>query len=269
VIATGPRSPLRDLTRPAHVCWVVDDDATYVRDACDLLVRGKQASRKPLAFGPLGGSLERLKPVAAVSLDPRLSILDGGPLQPETMLEAYSKHTALARAEGFQGICVVADMDWLLPAKPTTADIIGYELLLDQVVAKLDATVVCAYRRGSFDVDAIAGAQTVHAVDLGAAAPPLFRLVAEEDELWHLSGEIDLAVSSHLAAALTTVTAQDRCEIDVTGLEFIDVRGMTTLADAARSSRSNVRLLGASRVLQRHWELAGFDEYAPTVEFVA
>jgi anti-anti-sigma factor len=110
------------------------------------------------------------------------------------------------------------------------------------------------------------GESAARDLDLDA---PLFRLVAGEGDVWRLSGEIDLAVTSHLAAALTAVTARPRCEIDVTGLEFIDVGGMATLADAARRSHTHMRLLGASRVLRRSWQLAGFDESAPTVELVA
>ena len=269
MIVADEGSPLHDLTRPAHVCWVVDDDAGYVDHAGRFLSHSKNAARKPLAFGSCGTSLDVLEPIAALSLDPRLSILENGPLRPEPMLTAFRDQAALARAEGFEGISVVADMDWLIPTRPTTDDLVRFELLLDQVVSKLDATVVCAYRRSSFDVDAIACARSVHPLDLGGDAPPLFRLVAGEGDVWRLSGEIDLGVSSHLAAALTAVTAQRRCEIDVTGLGFIDVRGTATLADAARRSHTPMRLLGASRVLRRHWQLAGFDEYAPMLELVA
>lgn len=269
MIVTDNLSPLRDVTRPAHVCWVVDDDAAYVGHAHRLLSCAKDAARKPLAIGPHGSPLDDLGRVAAATIDPRLSVPDGGALRPETMSTALCEQAALAQAEGFEGICVVADLDWLAPADPTTDEIIELELLLDQVVSELDATVVCAYRRSSFDVDTIAGARSVHPVDVGSDAPPLFRLVAGEDGSWRLSGEIDLAVTSHLTAALAAVTPPAGCALDVTGLEFIDVCGMTALADAARRSNANVRLLGASPILQRHWQLARFDDYAPTVEFVA
>lgn len=269
MIATDESSPLRDLPPSAHACWVVDDDAAYISHARSFLQRGKDAARKPLAFGSYDSPLVVLKPVAEVSLHPRLSRLDSGLVRTDRMLTAFREHAALAHAEGFEGICVVVDMDWLIPATPTTDDVVGFELLLDQVVSKLDATVVCAYRRSSFDVNAIVGAQSVHPVDLGVDAPPLFRLVAGDGELWRLTGEIDLAVTTHLGAALTAVTAQGRCDIDVTGLEFIDVRGMATLADAARRSHTPMRLLGASGVLRRNWQLAGFDECAPMVELVA
>lgn len=266
---TDERSPLCDLGGAAHVCWVVDDDTSYVDQARALLVEGRDAGRKPLAFGPHDDALDELEPVAAVSLDPRLTILDGGPLQPEKMFAAFREQAALARSQGFDGLCVVANMDWLLPAGPTTDDIVGFEALLDQVLLDLDATVVCAYRRSSFDSAAIGGALSVHPVDVGSDEVPHCRLVAGEGGLWRLSGEVDLAVTSHLAAALAAATSQARCEIDVTDLEFIDVLGMGVVAEASRSTNASLRLRGVSSTLRRNWELVGFGDHAPTVELVA
>lgn len=272
---TDQWSPLCELGGAAHVCWVVDDDASYVDQARALLVRGRDAARQPVAFGPHDGALEQLRSVAEVSLDPRLAILDGGPLRPERMLAAFREQTALARSQGFGGLCVAADMDWLLPARPTTDDVIGFEALLDQVVLELDATVVCAYRRSSFDSAAIAGTMSVHPLDVGSDEHPQFRLVAGKGGRWRLSGEVDLAVASHLAAALTAAASasasasRGRCEIDVTELELIDVLGMGVVAEAGHHAGARLRLRGASLTLHRNWQLAGFDEYAPTVELVA
>lgn len=250
------------------MCWVVDDDASYVDEARALLVRGRDAGRKAVAFGPQGEAREELASVASVSLDPRLTILDGGALQPEKMFAAFREQTALARSEGFDGLCVVADMDWLLPARPTTDDVVGFELLLDRIVPELDATIVCAYRRSSFDPAAIAGTMSVHPLDAGSDEVPQCRLVAGEDGLWHLSGEVDLAVTAHLAAALAAAVAQGPGEIDVADLEFIDVLGMGVIAEAGRRAPAGLRLRGASWILRRNWELAGFDDVAPSVELV-
>jgi anti-anti-sigma regulatory factor len=269
VTVTDEHFPLCDLAGAAHVCWIVDDHASYVDQARALLARDRGAGRKPVAFGPQGTAREELGSVATVSLDPHLAILDGGPLQPEKMLAAFREQTAVARSEGFGGLCVVADMDWLLPINPTTDDIVTFEALLDQVVAELDATVVCAYRRSSFDPATIAGTLSVHPHDVGSDEAPQFRLVAGEGGAWNLCGEIDRAVTSHFAAALAAVLFQPGCVIDVTNLAFIDVLGMGTIAEATCSSKADVQLRGASRTWQRNWHLAGFDDLAPTVQLLA
>ena len=266
--ATGESSSLHDLTGAAHVCWVVDDDAIYVPQARQLLTQARAAGRKPVAFGPQG-SLAVLEPVAAVTLDPRLAILEGGPLLPDKMFAAFRDQTAIAHTEGFDGLCVVADMDWLIPAKPSADDVVAFELLLDQVVSELGAAVVCAYRRSSFDASMAAGTLAVHPIDLGNDTPPQFRLVARGPGRWHLSGELDLAVESHFAAAVGAATSQGDCEIDVSDLQFIDVRSMSLLAVAAKISTAGLRLLGASEALRHYWQLGQFDELAPTVELAA
>lgn len=159
---------LGELPAGSHVCWVVDDQAAYDRSAADLLSGGAALNQKLGAFGPEGSdSLAAVGAGAAITADPHVAFLDRGPLSPDTMFARFREQSALAREEGFDGLRVMADMDWLLPGRPTTASIIGFELLLDRVVDELGATVVCAYRCSSFDTEAITGALAVHPTALG------------------------------------------------------------------------------------------------------
>lgn len=184
------------------------------------------------------------------------------------MFGMFREQTAAARAEGYQRLALVADMDWLLPARLTTAEVVGFELLLDRHVMELDATIVCAYRRRSFDTDAITGALCVHPVQVGAPDSPQFRSVAADESTWRLAGEVDCSVASTFEAALVAAVGVAGAEIDLTELEFIDVAGMRAIAEVGRDATAAIRLVGAPTIMRRSWGLAGFGDLAPAVELV-
>jgi anti-anti-sigma factor len=257
---------LNGLPGGSHVCWVVDDEAWYGNLAAGYLGEGEDLAQKTVVFGPEGSChLVALGEIAKTAVDPHAAFLEGRSLEPQTMFAVFREQSAIARAEGYEGLRVVADMDWLLSASPSSEDIIAFEVLLDHVVAELDATVICAYRRSSFDHSTIAGALCVHPLRFGHYEQPQFSLLAQNTDGWRLSGEVDLAGSFAFAAAFAA-TAQEPCILDVTGLDFIDVAGMRTIAETARSTEVSVQLHGARDTLRRNWQIAGFHEWAPTVE---
>jgi hypothetical protein len=128
---TGEIEKLGHLGRGDHVCWLVDDAETYAESAATILAGAHALRQKPVAFGPEGSpALMQLEPMAAIAADPYVKFLDRGPFVPETMLVMFREQSALARAEGYDGLRLVADMDWLLSGQPTIDAIIGFELLL-------------------------------------------------------------------------------------------------------------------------------------------
>jgi anti-anti-sigma factor len=269
MIVTGDSSLLRVLPAGSLVCWVVDDPSAYTDSAVQVLRDGRSAGDKTVAFGPEDSeALVVLRADAMMTADPLVAFLDGGPLVPDTMFTMLREQSARARAEGFEGLRIVADMDWLLPVHPTSGEIAAFELLLDRIVKELQATVVCAYRRSSFDTAAITGALSVHPTDLGIVEAPQFRLIAGDNGTWYLSGEVDLAVASTFVAAFTAAVSPPSV-VDVSDLEFIDVAGMRTIAQACKRPNANLVLRGASAGLRRAWELAEFHQDAPDVSLVA
>jgi anti-anti-sigma factor len=259
---------LEGLRGGSHVCWVVNEDAWYGELAAACLADGHAVGQKTVVFGPQdSAALAELRAAAELAVDPHVAFHDGRSLEPETMFTAFREQTERARAEGYTGLRGVADMDWLLPARPTTDAIIAFELLLDRVVGELDATVVCAYRRSSFDGGALAGALCVHPLRAGADDEPQFSLVAGPGRSWRLAGEVDLAVAEAFAAALRA-TAHEPCVVDVTELDFIDVAGLRTIAETARASEVRVLLRGAGEAIRRPWQLGGFGAAAPLVELL-
>lgn len=250
-----------------HACLVVDDGQSYDDFAARFLADGNARGEKTVAFGPQDGEvLPRLRGTASVVVDPYVAVLGRGPLDPDAMFAMFREDAAAAERDGFRRLRVAADMDWLLPAAPTAQDVVAFEVVLDRVVSELGASVLCAYRRDSFDHDTITGSLCVHPLHLGNDAEPPFTLVAAAAGRWSLGGAVDFAAVEHFATALRA-TAGDRWTIDVGGLEFIDVVGMRAIADAAQAAQLPLALRNARSALRRHWALAGFDAVAPAVRF--
>lgn len=259
---------LSPLPAGSHVCWLVDDAASYIPAARWLLAEGVRLAQKPVLLGP-AGIVPLADPAAAVVVGPRAAFPGGEALDPVALTEVFRRHAALAAAEGYDGLRVVADMDRLRPERPATGTIVAFEVLLDRLVAESDATVVCAYDPSSFDTAAILGALSAHGLQAGHGPEPQFRLVSDSATTWRLAGEVDQSVSSTFSAALGAAAALGDCTIHVGDLRFVDVAGMRAIACAARAADGEVRLHGASATLRRHWKLGGFDQAAPMVSLAA
>ena len=257
---------LRDMSPGSHVCWVVRDADEYVSLGAEVLAATSATSEKPVVFGPDGSARDELARTATVAADPRTAFLDGGPLEPGRMFAMFEEQSALAAREGYCGLRLVADMDWLLPLQPSTDEVLSFELLLDRHASRLGATIVCAYRSDSFDRGLLLGASCVHPIDIGHEARPQFKLIAGEDESWRLLGEVDVAVETDFGTAIGTALAAGPCTIDASGLDFLDIPAMRQLAQTAQRLRTSVRLTGARPVVRRGWQSAGFAAIAPLVE---
>lgn len=233
-----------------HACWVVDGAGSYRDMATDVLDKGVSAGRKCVVFGAESHS----------------AVLGGGPLEPDRMVGMFREQSALARDDGFTGLCVVADMNWILPINSRAGAVIRFEVQLERLVTAVDATVVCAYRADSFDAATITGALCVHPNGFGTFEPPPFQLVAVDGSRWRLSGEVDILAASQFRSALDAVTPPGgQCEIDVSALQFIDVRGLRTIARTSTRRRATIRMTGASPHLQRVWDVGCFPRSAPQV----
>jgi hypothetical protein len=260
-----PGTAIDEVRVSGHVCWVVDDPAGYVKSAAELLVEGARLDHRPVVLGPRGDVLDEIAAMTgATAFDPATAYPGGEP-DPAILCGMLRGYAGRAREGGYSGLRAVADMDWLLPFRPQVAQIIGLELQLDRLIAELDVTLVCAYRTSSFGTAAIIAALTVHSAQRGGHPLPQFRFTAAGPRSWRLSGEIDLRVSDMFGAALGTAMSLGECVIDVSGLRFVDVSAMRTLAVASWSAASGIRLHGASQGLRRLWHLGGFAQAAPLV----
>jgi hypothetical protein len=195
---------LSELGPADHVCWVVGSDDDYSALARVCVADGRAAGDKVFVFGPDASA----RPEGDVVADPFVIGLDRGPLRPAAMLDTFRRESAAAVAEGYRGVRVVADMDWVLSASPTPDDVTAFEI------------------------------------------------------------ELDVANVATFALALATLgRPHSRLTLSLGELGFIDVAGMSALAEVASSTPGlRVRLVDASPVFRRCWVLAGFDAAVAGVE---
>lgn len=89
-----------------------------------------------------------------------------------------------------------------------------------------------------------------------------FRLYGRRDGSIRLHGELDMTHADKVGEVLSTAGQSGATVLDLSGLEFVDVAGMRTIAQAceviARSGGTST-IRGASETFRRMWRLAGFD----------
>lgn len=253
----------RDTPKGGHVAWTVTHDDEYVSVARDLIAAGVALNEKVAVFGPTGNRLRAMvQDAAAIVADPLADFLGGGPIDPDKMFAMFRKAMAHARLEGYVGMRVIADMDWMLPASPTAETIMNFEQLLDRVVSELGATVFCVYHERSFPKEAIRATNAVHPLVFGAEHPQ-FRMTYDGEETWAIRGEVDMAVHDLFESAVRTA-AMRPCVIDVSGLEFIDAAGLRTLTTIVANSGEELTLRGGQAAFRRVWEAGNFGALGET-----
>jgi anti-anti-sigma regulatory factor len=183
---------------------------------------------------------------------------------------ALREQTALATAEGYRGLRLIVDMDWLFDTTATPEQVVELEQGLDEATAAEKAVVVCAYRLESFTMAEIAGAACVHPRSFSEAPSEVgFRMWAAGPNLWHLSGEIDLRARTIFPALLTAAArGRDELRLNCAALEFIDAAGTRAIAHAARETATPLYLEHADDPLRSLWRLLGLETYAPNVELL-
>lgn len=264
----------RPIPAKGHVCWVVDESEEYASTALSLLSEAPRFGQCPVLFTPAGaggvpgGVPGPLEPPAVLADDPVTGLLGEGRLDPAPVVRVFREHTERARANGYEGVRLIADMDWLHSARIDAASIAAFETHVEHVAAELGSTVICAYRRSSFPAAAIEGAITVHSQLRGYADEPPFRLMSTGPGQWRLSGEVDFSVSRLFKAAFTSAVRPGYSAVDLRGLEFIDVSGMRAVLAAAAEADGPVVLRNARRIFRRYWELCDFGQVLPNVHLV-
>lgn len=256
-------------TRPvpagSHECWVVDDPAGLAARAASLLAGASRARQRPAVLAPAGSPVLAALPPGETAARPFRDYLAGGRPDAAAVAAAIREQAGAALASGYAGIQLVADMDWLLPARPSPGAITAYETMIDRVTAEAGASVACAYRRSSFPRDALDGALAVHPVIRGRHASPQFRFTCSGPGQWRLSGDIDISVTGVFAAGFRAAVRPGGGTVDLSGLEFADLSGIRAIADAAADAGGPVELRGAPLPFRRYWQLCDLGRTAPGI----
>lgn len=259
-----------------HVCWAYPDMHAFGpvarRFLADGLVRGERlvavgeevvdalrAGVEPLA--DVDGLLDR----GALELLPLTAAYPAGArFVPEQQLAFYEAATRRARADGYRGIRVVADVTAIAADPGRRAALVRWEHLADEFMASgAGMSAMCAYHTSVLGADVVTDAATVHpAVHAPGAVPP-FR-VFHEDGRVALVGEVDTFVVDRLRQVLASSSpGRAQVTLDLSRVEFIDVAGCRAVAEWAtvlRTRSAHLRLTGAPPLFRRMWRTLRFDE---------
>jgi ABC-type transporter Mla MlaB component len=272
----GAVSGLDTLEGGDHVAWFLNRTVDFATLAAKFFQQGTTRGDKLLMFAPQRHAVSRLPIGDGVTVfDPRQAFLSSGTRAAvwdwnRQLGSALREQTALASTEGYSGLRLIVDMDWLFGTTATLEQVVELEQGLDEATAAEKAVVVCAYRLESFTTAEIAGAACVHPRTLSNAPSEVgFRMWAAGENRWHLSGEIDLRARSIFPALLTaTARGRQQLRLNCARLEFIDAAGTRAIAHAARETATPLYLEHVGDPLRSLWRLLDLEAYAPNVELL-
>jgi ABC-type transporter Mla MlaB component len=267
------------LTDADHVCWVYDDPASFVSAAQRYLAVGLRKGERLLcvgdgmagdlrAAGEPFGSVDTLMARGALTFaDVGATYADGQPVSPADQWQFYDAAVREARAAGYRGLRVVADVTPLARTPAGRAGLVQWEHMADEFIASGSGMVaMCAYRRGALDADAVADVTAVHPHVHAPLDRPSFRIWFDDTHVV-LSGTVDTFAADRLARVLAASPVPGRTAVlDLSRLETVDVAGCRALAAWARALAGRgvrLRIQGAPRSVVRIWRLLGMDGPAP------
>jgi anti-anti-sigma factor len=265
-----------------HVCWAYDDDAAFEEAAVRFLRAGLDRGDRLMWVGD--GSAERLRraggalgEVDSLTASGTLELVPvsagyptSGSFSPEEQLAFYDGRTRSARAEGYTGLRVVAEVTALASDTRHSAGFLRWEHLADDFVASGSGfSALCAYSCEHAAPAVVDDAAAVHPVaSVPGAAPPL-RLWFEPDgagDRIAVAGEVDVVTADRFLRLLEgTHVDAPVLTLDLTQVTFIDLAGARAIAVVGRALAARggrLVLVGASRLFRRMWRIIGFADVA-------
>jgi anti-anti-sigma factor len=184
---------------------------------------------------------------------------------PREQRTAFEAEVARALADGYSGLCVVADNSRLIGSTDEEfGSWIEWEALADELQATHPLSGLCFFDRRRVPAARLADLSALHPVRCRASEEPAFQVYCERDEeTLRVTGEIDGIAADQIRRLIGTATAATGRDLDFADVEFIDHRGLLTLEEVARSGVT-VRLRRASGMVHRLWQL--LDVPSPALE---
>ncbi|MFI5894056.1 MEDS domain-containing protein [Actinoplanes sp. NPDC051513] len=265
-----------------HLCLVYDRDADARRALLDYAVAGlAQRERVCVLTGhdsatagigddlravglPLDDLVDRGMLVLGSAAE---AYLDGGVLESDRRLDGYAEAARSAVAEGYTGLRVYAETQFLLGHPGALEAWPDHELRADLLVKQAPMTVVCAYDARRWTPGDLLLAETVHS--RRSRDHRAFSLHGGRDGALRLSGDVDFLAADQVYRLLVgAAPGRPTAVLDVSGVTLIDVRGargigMACEAIAGRHGPTTVR--GASPLLHKIWRPSSWSELFPNV----
>jgi anti-anti-sigma factor len=219
--------------------------------------------------------------LAAALADERLSVqgasdtyVPGGRFDADATIGRMRDDIAAARASGFSGYRIAAEMQWALSSDTDGQAVINYEQRVDTLLHETGTAALCQYDHRRFDRDTARMSERVHHLvlaerdeDGGAPCELLVERGPEGETV--LRGEADGPSCDSLTMSLTaSVARSDQLRLDVRDLSFIGAAGLRAIRDtaeaiAARGGR--LTLVSPRPVVRQIVGLMGF-ERSVTIE---
>ncbi|HET9875500.1 MAG TPA: MEDS domain-containing protein [Mycobacterium sp.] len=249
-----------------HLGWGFRDHAEFVARAAEYISDGLEqnqwveyvgaASREQLRaeLAAMPGVRDRLDS-GGIGVTPTMEFYAVPPgsdvVDPQTMVDTWVPKIEKVIEKGYTGYRVVADVTAVARTAEQREAFARYEFLIDQQMAVQPVSALCGYDTTQLGADA-AGLICLHPFVNQGTVP--FRLYAEPEAGFVLTGEIDAATAELFTATLRCVlppAREDTVVIDAQGLEFIGHEQLLCLDNYARASGRQVVLRTDQRILTR------------------
>jgi anti-anti-sigma factor len=268
-----------------HLCWSVDATTDSRRHLVSFTVNGLLAGERVVFYSSPATHGDVLREdLALAGYDPdqlvgagRLVLhraedayLSRGRFDADQRIAGWRRMIGQATADGWRGLRIAAELDWVRDVPGAQAAWPAYELRADLLAAQQPFTVLCCFDCRVWADEELGIIRAMHPLASGHAAPgPRFRVTGAPDGSVRLSGELDYTYA-HLVRNVLARTAGEfgPAVFDVSDLEFADAAGMRAIATAARAMASGsgvAHIRGASPVFRSVWRILRFEELAPAV----
>jgi anti-anti-sigma factor len=262
-----------------HLCFVYDRDADARRAVLDYAVAGlaRQERVCVLTEDTATATIDHGLRAGGVPVDDLVdrgmlvfgsaeeAYLADGVLDADRRLAEYADAARTSVTEGYTGLRVYAETEFLLHHSGALAAWPGYELRADLLIKQIPMTAVCAYDARRWTPGNLALAETVHT--RRSREHQTFRLHAGRDGVLRLCGDIDyLAAKQVYRLLVNTAPSRPTAVLDVSGMTFIDlsgVRGIGMACEAIAGRHGPTTIRGASSVLRKIWTMADLFELFP------
>ncbi len=252
-----------------HVAWITHDPGEFEWMASKQLSQSGSAGDK--LFLVASGHRSQGAPLMADDVtvfDPVQTFQQGGPLPTEVLLSAVQEQDERARGEGFRGLRVVADMDWLLDVPADFAQVVDFEQRLDRLAADTGALIICVYRPESFVEVELAELMSVHPHSRQPRPKPgALRIWSAGGGRWRVSGDVDMRSTEAFAARLASAAkTSGHVTLDMRTVRFIDLAGLRAIAHCSIEYEAEIVVEGLNSAMRRCWDLLDLRSSAPDVE---
>lgn len=178
-------------------------------------------------------------------------VSSGDVVDPDVAVDTRVAAVHQAVADGYTGFRAIVDATAVVRREEQRDAFARFEFLIDEKMAVLPVSALCAYDMTRLDDDA-SGLVCLHPL-VGEGAPA-FRIYAEPGAAFALDGEIDAVDAQIFTTTLRRIwrlADGDELVVDARNLAFIDHQQLLALDRLARADSRQVLLRGGPAIISR------------------